>query len=117
MTAQEETARTESPHGPGSCSQPLLITIRAAAWWRPLRSHLAKRQVAAEHGKSHTAKSLCQRYQKRSIAVRPRAVGQYKAIASRINRAMQKSSHRHFIRRIFTEFLTVTVTHPSPNPH
>jgi hypothetical protein len=98
VTAEEQTARSLSPHAGDSRSQPLLVTFSAAAWWRPVRPLLAKRQVAAEHHKSHTAKSLSQRHQKWRITVRSRTVRQHKAITNRINRAMQKSSHWYFIR-------------------
>jgi hypothetical protein len=116
MTAEEQTPRSLSPHAGGGGSQPLLVTFSAAARGRPVRPQLAKGQVAAEHDKSNTAKSLRQRHQKWRITIRSRAVRQHKAIANRIRWAMQESSHRHFIRRIFPELLVCAVAHDSTQP-
>jgi hypothetical protein len=60
---------------------------------------LAEGKIAAEDGQPGGAERSSQRYEKRRVAVRSRAVRQDKAIPIRIGRAMQKPSNWHFILR------------------
>jgi hypothetical protein len=107
MTSQEHAARVLSLHGRNCRSESLLVAPRTARWWWPVRSQLAKRQIAAEDGPSRGTERACQCHEERRIAVGPRTVRQDQAIATRIDWGVQKSANRYFIRRSIHEFSIV----------
>ena len=63
-----------------------------------MRSQLAKGQIVAEDGQASGAERTRQRFEKWRIAVRSRAVCQYKAISTWAGRAMEEAANRHIIR-------------------
>ena len=75
-----------------------------------MRSQLAKGQIAAQDRQARGTERTRQRHEKRRTAVRPRAVGQYKAVPSRTVRAVQEPSNGYFIRWRIRELLIVVHT-------
>jgi hypothetical protein len=76
-----------------------------------VRSQLAEGEIAAEDGKARGAERICQRHEKRGVAVRSCAVGQDEAIPAWIGRVVDESSNGYFVLRSVHKFLRIVHTH------
>jgi hypothetical protein len=88
-----------------------LVTFCTPAWWRPVRSQLAKGEIASKDGQPRGGERVRQRHEKRGVAVRSRTVSQDKAIFTRTDRAMQEPSNGYFIRRSVAKLSIVVHAH------
>ena len=109
MTAQKYTARNLSPHGGHCRSQSLLITLRAATRWRPVRPQLAEGEITAKDSHARGAECIRQCDEKWSVAIRSRAVRQDEAITASMSWEVQVPSNGYFIRWSVKKLSTVHI--------
>ncbi len=69
-----------------------------------MRTRLAKRKIASQHGETHCTKCLCETRQQGRLAIGSRAVSQNETIAIRSCRTMKKALHRDFLIGSINEF-------------
>lgn len=69
VAAEKDAAWCVPAHGGDGRAEPLLIAFGTAAWRRSVRTRLAKRKIAAEHGQSGGAEGIGERDEKESVAV------------------------------------------------
>ena len=88
MTAEKDAAGCHEFDGRDCILQSRAIAFGFTGSGRTVGSVLTVRQIATQYDESYFGKSFCQRNQKRSLAVRPSAVGDDKAIAVGISGAV-----------------------------
>jgi hypothetical protein len=114
MTSQENLAFDQRAHRGDGCAQTVLIPVGNAARRRPVRSRLAKRKIATQHGQTCRTKGIGERGQKECLAVRSRTVRQNNAIPHWTCRPVQKAPDRRLRIRLVNEFFNAR--HHDRNP-
>jgi hypothetical protein len=100
MTPEEHATGGESPHGRDSRFEPLPIPLRTTAWRRSVGPQLTKRQIATENGPTRRAELRSKSQEKRSVAVRARAVREDEAIATSADGDVQRPANGQLTRII-----------------
>ena len=111
MTTQKHAARNLSLHGHNRGSDSLLITFCTATGWWSMPPHVARREITAEDSHSRGTERICQRYEKRGIAISSRAVRQDETITARTSREMQVPTDGYFIWWSVQKFLMTAHTY------
>jgi hypothetical protein len=81
----------------------LLIALRAASRWGPLRTRLSKRQIASQHRNARSAERIGHGYEQRGTAIGSGPVGKHETVVGPSVREMKESADWD-LRRSFREF-------------
>jgi hypothetical protein len=99
MAAQKHATGSLSAHGSNCSAEALLVAVRATGVRWPVRSQLAKGEIAAQDSRSRGAKGVTYREKKRRVAVRSCAVRQDEAVPIRFTRDVQEPLNWYLVLR------------------